>query len=191
MLLLDDEMNKGLGLLAAFVLWGCSTAPVRLPVDASSDEDGAVTGTDALAESSERSTTDGRSCGCRVEADGVLTMTLECSCQQVTGSCGFDRDDAQGADLCGGRDRIDYVDCELSVVELNNIGNTAYAFDPSGELVGTRSTSDTSDYVCPDDASLTSLRVRAGRFPAASCQSRSCGGCNTSPFPCAVSAGGG
>jgi hypothetical protein len=94
------------------------------------------------------------------------------------------------ANLCGSglRDRIDYPDCGLIVFRATTPNGPAdHVFDSHGTFVGWSSSSDASAFTCPSDPSLGALHVRAGVFPAAGCESRTCAVCSeTEAFPCAA-----
>jgi hypothetical protein len=124
---------------------------------------------------------DPAACGCHVDGQ-VLTMSWECYCDRF--GCGSLPTDIR----CNVRSRIDYPGCGLTVFRQSLPGGPAdMVYDGSGALVGASTTSDTSDYTCPTDSSLKALQVRAGVFPEASCEARSCAVCSaTEAFPCAA-----
>jgi hypothetical protein len=116
-------------------------------------------------------------------------MSWDCYCRATFSDCRFDyaaiSAQLQPAAGCEGRQRTDYPDCHLLVLELNNIGRTQYVFDArTGSMVGTTSSSDTSPYACPSDPQVTGQNVRTGIFPEPGCRSVSCGGCWTQLAPC-------
>ena len=101
-------------------------------------------------------------CNCEV-ADLTLTVSWECCVAHFF----FDRQVT-----CS-----NYVDssmaCGLTVVELFG-PQTTIVRDGFGAAIGGQRVSDTSDYVCPDDASLHALIVRGGVFPDAGCSESAC-----------------
>ena len=115
---------------------------------------------------------DSAACECHLEAaDGgaaVLTMSWPCYCaSRYADGC-----TRTLASRCTStRDRVDYPGCGLTVLSIRgSFGPNADVYDQNGTLVGAMASSDTSAYVCPSDPSVTGLVLRAGQFPAASCE---------------------
>ncbi len=131
---------------------------------------------------------DPAACGCHIE-DGELVTSWACRCNGA-GSCGNETP----ANHCGTglRDRIDYPDCGLTVYRATTANGPADSvFDRDAQLVGWSSSSDTVPFACPTDPSLTSAHVRAGVFPASSCEARTCAVCSEiEAFPCAAANSG-
>jgi hypothetical protein len=125
---------------------------------------------------------DGGSCGCRVEGEGfaaTLVMSWECFCEAYGCS---DRLEAVCTDF---RERIDYPGCGLTVLRLVTAGGPIESvFDSSGAMVGGSLASDTASYRCPSNLEIEATKVRAGTFPSADCDERSCGMCATAAPSC-------
>ena len=131
---------------------------------------------------------DGGSCGCRVEGEGfaaTLVMSWECFCEAYGCS---DRLEAVCTDF---RERIEYPGCGLTVLRLVPAGGPIDSvFDSSGAMVGGLLASDTASYRCPSNSAIEATKVRAGTFPSADCDERSCGMCATAAPSCDVADGG-
>lgn len=110
---------------------------------------------------------DAAACGCSLSSDGwTLTMSWDCLCAAY--GC------AGSKPACGDH-RVSYPSCGLTVDSTDTFGGPSLrVYDETGALVGTQYSSDTSDYFCPSDRSLSAARVRAGRFPAPSCAAEAC-----------------
>ena len=131
---------------------------------------------------------DGGSCGCRVEGEGfaaTLVMSWECYCEAYGCSDQFEA-------LCTDfRERIEYPGCGLTVLRLVPAGGPIETvFDSSGAMVGGLLASDTASYRCPSNSAIEATKVRAGTFPSAGCDGRSCGMCATAAPSCGVADGG-
>ena len=112
-------------------------------------------------------THDAGSCGCSVDGH-VLSYSWACFC--ASGGCAS----VAPATACGGT-RESQVACGLrSDSVLTPGGPFIQVFDATGALVGEQAGSDTSDYVCPDDASLRGFVRRVGTFPDAGCAVTTC-----------------
>ncbi len=146
--------------------------------------------------SSSGETTDGLSdqvvhdpgaCGCHFE-DGVLVISWECWCDQ------FDCTSLPPEGRCqnGLRDRIDYPACGLTTFRTPLLaGPSDKVYDGSGVLVGSSTSTDAGSFACPTDPSMKAAQMRAGVFPAASCEARTCAACSgTEAVPCATAASG-
>ena len=131
---------------------------------------------------------DGGSCGCRVEGEGVsatLVMSWECYCEAYGCRGQFE---AVCTDF---RERIEYPGCGLTVLRLVAAGGPIESvFDSSGAMVGGSLASDTATYRCPSNPEIETSQVRAGTFPSADCDDRSCGMCATAAPSCYVADGG-
>jgi hypothetical protein len=120
---------------------------------------------------------------CQIAGDGALVLSWECYCQVADCSERLANTDGLG---CG--TRTDYPGCGLVTLTNQTPGGPwIRVFDSSsGALVGVQSGSDTSDYRCPANTSLSSFTRRAGQFPAASCAPVAC-----APGVCSVCSGDG
>jgi hypothetical protein len=108
---------------------------------------------------------------CQKAADGALVLSWGCYCAVADCSDRLANTDGLG---CG--TRTDYPGCGLVTLTNETPGGPwIRVFDSgSGVLVGVQSGSDTSDYVCPVDATVSSFTRRAGRFPDPSCTAVAC-----------------
>ena len=108
---------------------------------------------------------------CQIASDGALVLSWDCYCQVTDCSQRLADTDALG---CG--TRTDYPGCGMVTLTNQTPGGPwIRVFDSSsGTLVGVQSGSDTSDYQCPVDTTLSSFTRRAGQFPAASCTAVAC-----------------
>ena len=108
----------------------------------------------------------------------TLTMSWACFCAKF--GC-TDREPACASN------RATYPGCGLTTDNFNTVaGPTISVWDESGALVGRQYVSDTTYYQCPSDPSLEASRVRAGRFPDATCSAVGCtctGGTTTCSSP--------
>jgi hypothetical protein len=110
-------------------------------------------------------TVDAAACDCKVE-DFTLTMSWACFC--TTFGCAGSQPQCLG-------NRTSYPGCGLVVDSLNTVaGPNLSVWDANGLLVGRQYTSDTSYYQCPSDPTLQAPKVRAGRFPDATCPGAPC-----------------
>jgi hypothetical protein len=119
---------------------------------------------------------DATACDCRVE-NLTLTMSWACFCAK------FGCTDTEPA--CG-PNRTTYPGCGLTADSTDPAGGPYISvWDENGALVGRQYSSDTSEYQCPSDPSQHALRVRAGRFPEASCSGVACT-CTDNKTTCAA-----
>jgi hypothetical protein len=133
--------------------------------------------------SSAHAPADGGACGCSIDpTTHIMHMSLDCYC------AAYGCENAAPAVCAGSTSAQSWtVACDLNVFSSQTFGGPFYwVTDPSGTLVGIQVGSDTTPYACPSDPTLTSLAVRAGRFPDASCAVRDCScdagaGCATPP----------
>jgi hypothetical protein len=120
---------------------------------------------------------DAAACECRVD-DFTLTMSWACFCAKFGCS---DRRPACASNRTG------YPGCGLIADNFNTVaGQFISVWDESGALVGRQYVSDTSYYQCPSDPTVQAGRVRAGRFPDATCGEVGCtcaGGTTTCATP--------
>jgi len=127
---------------------------------------------------------DPAACGCELSADGwTLTMSWDCYCRAY--GCTGARQACTASTA--------YPSCGLVVDSSDTFGGPSLrVYDERGALVGAQYASDTSDYFCPSDRSLSAARVHAGRFPDSTCAAEPCtcvdGGSSCAP---AVDAGRG
>lgn len=133
-------------------------------------------------------------CQCRVEGtnefDGVLWMSLPCFCAAY--GCEDYRTTCEADPSNRIWDRLEHPACGLTVLRWTNTlirFSHERVFDASGAVVGGMVTSDTHDF-CPTDRSLSAFQVRAGQFPAAECQGKSCGNCRAPDPSCGAMDGG-
>ena len=128
-------------------------------------------------------------CGCQIDGNAAfgptLVMSWDCYCAAYGAGC-----TTNIATVCTDfRQRIDYPGCGLTVLRIMSAGGPIDdVYDRDGKLIGAYVSSDTAQYACPSNASLTAFHLRAGRLPE-SCQGVACGRC-TDPA-CSTPDGGG
>jgi hypothetical protein len=164
-----ESARPALVAFAAFVL-GCGSVLAE-PDGGAGGQGGsqADSGPDRPIDTAPDATPDGivdaAACDCNVE-DFTLTMSWACFCAK------FGCAESQPSCLAN---RTWYPGCGLTVDTLDTVaGPNIAVWDANGVLVGGQYTSDTSYYQCPSDPSLQAGRVRAGRFPDASCPGAPC-----------------
>lgn len=130
---------------------------------------------------------DGGECECRVveafpgsNVNATLWMSLRCFCERF--GCEDYQATCQDDPLNRAWERFDYPAEGLTVLRwMNQLSGYERVFDSDGTLVGALNVGDTNSW-CPSNPSLGGSNVRAGRFPPAGCEARSCGAC-TAPAP--------
>jgi hypothetical protein len=110
-------------------------------------------------------------CGCQLEGDAgaVQTLTMSWDCYCGTFAC----PSASSFAVCSPGHF--FTACGLEVFTTDTPGGPErWVFDASGAMVGVELASDSSDYTCPSDPRVRSLRLRAGHFPDPSCPMVEC-----------------
>jgi hypothetical protein len=131
-----------------------------------------------------------RTCGCTLEADPTIQLTMPWDCFCDTFTC--DRQLATTPPACTSQRRVDYPNCGLTAITgLPAFGLTNPVFDSAGQLVGLTAISDSSPYMCPSNPTLKANQVRGGRYPDATCSDAiECEPCYAGSFPCPARDGG-
>jgi hypothetical protein len=176
-------------LLVAIAAGGCgSENQNRSPIGQGGSGGGGTidAGRDAPGDMRQDATGDAADCGCVFEGDAfTLRVSWECFCAKW-GCAATKPACSQGLEK-----RKGYASCGLVTDTLDHIGGPSISvWDSSGALVGKQIASDTTTYACPSDPSVMGNRVRAGRFPEASCEAVACT-CVDGGSSCPVPDGGG
>ena len=145
---------------------------VDVVADASSD-----LAADVVTDAARDGSVDAAACDCRVEG----------SRSRCRGRASARSSAARIREPACASNRTGYPGCGLIADNFNTVaGQSISVWDESGALVGRQYVSDTSYYQCPSDPTVQAGRVRAGRFPDATCGEVGCtctGGTTTCGTP--------